>query len=345
VPKKVATKVPEPPRYGVGKNRALRHVLCEVWETRCYWCKRYKDYLDLQIDHILPRKATKKQRERLTTVFGLPDGFDVDAVYNLAPICADCNVEKRAKDLTTLPVVATRLDEARAAVDEVAIRYERLGKATRLGGALLTAASADLENPDVRATFEQAAPAIARRLSELDPRLLDFVRTNTVWVDLDDRLILLDTAFNESSRKAVGVLEDLVGVGQETWLVEPLTDLVHQLAGQMQDELGSIDDGEGSPVVGPPNLEVHRVTITAVSMTVAVGGDFTFEFAGDFEVSASASISRSSADGGELEDVQGDGEATGRFAFDLSWSPSSATVVEFDRVWVDDETNFETWLE
>src|SRR5680860_1081665 len=45
-----------------GNNKVLRHVLRQVWDRRCYWCRNFKDYLDLEIDHILPQNTGGLER-------------------------------------------------------------------------------------------------------------------------------------------------------------------------------------------------------------------------------------------------------------------------------------------
>src|SRR4051794_31695592 len=69
-----------------GVNAVLRHVLCEVWTLQCYWCRDFKKYLELQIDHIVPQKGSPEERKRLEKAFQLNADYDVNAVANLAPI-------------------------------------------------------------------------------------------------------------------------------------------------------------------------------------------------------------------------------------------------------------------
>lgn len=64
------------------------------------------DFVDIQIDHIVPRSLSKEQIAELLARLGIEDEFDVDDPYNLAPICARCNgpAGKSGRDLLHLPV-------------------------------------------------------------------------------------------------------------------------------------------------------------------------------------------------------------------------------------------------
>lgn len=142
-----------------GNNRVLRHVLRLSWDLRCYWCRNFKDYLDLEIDHILPRDSSDEERERLKREFKLAPDYDIHALYNLAPICSDCNKLEKGEELTEIPAFASRLKMAQGFADTVAKRVLSFRRASKLGEALLLAAEVDLADPDTRATFEEGAPA------------------------------------------------------------------------------------------------------------------------------------------------------------------------------------------
>lgn len=324
-------------------NGALRHVLQEVWRSRCYWCKRLKDYLDLEIDHIIPRETKPDQLRLMIEHIGLRDDFDVDAVDNLAPICGVCNGEKSDLDLTHVPLVVTQLAKAHALAPEVSRRWTRLHESARLGGALVTAANADLADPTVRAVFEENAPAIARRLAEIDPKLIDVVQPRVLMVEFEDRdlAIFVDVALPQSGSTITGILEGVSDQDLGASLIRPLGDLLDRVAVVMMAAMADLDDGVGTPDVGEPATAVHYVMLERVALS-ASSGDLTFTFDGHFEVSGSASVARSTADGSELEEVQGDALVIGAFAFDLVWSDGA---LGFDRVWLDvDPTQTDAWV-
>ena len=155
-------------------NRVLRHVLRNVWESRCYWCRKYKEYSDLEIDHILAQDSDEEERVRLKQAFNLCDEYDVHAGYNLAPICGECNKTKGSENLTQVPVVLNRLREAHKHAKTVSSRVRSSWKSSELGAALLLAAEVDFHDAGNRATFEEGAPAVMQRLSELGEDKADF---------------------------------------------------------------------------------------------------------------------------------------------------------------------------
>jgi 5-methylcytosine-specific restriction endonuclease McrA len=117
-------------RYRDGDNSVLRSVLYDVWNCKCYWCGRPKDYTDVQIDHIIPRGTNRRRLQQLIYDYGLPDTFDLHDVRNLAPICSLCNGPsgKGDKEPPRVPVVLDKLRRAEIlrpeVIDEVIPRAE-----------------------------------------------------------------------------------------------------------------------------------------------------------------------------------------------------------------------------
>lgn len=335
-------------RYKLGgNNRVLKHVLRQVWESRCYWCRNYKDYSALEIDHILPQDSDDAERARLKQTFGLPDDYDVHAVYNLAPICGDCNKDKGSEDLTHLPVVFSRLKKARQNAKTVSSRVSSFKKSSELGGALLIAAEANLGDADNRATFEEGAPAVVQRLAELGEEKADFLVFRPAEVETEEGTHLVRLALNERGRRAVAVLEDVAGGSLEEALSVPVADLLYRIANAAGGAFLSHDDGLGAPDIGPVSVEWPVIAIDRAVLNAVPPAHLEFEFAGEFEATADGWVARSSADGGELEYVQGDASVSGRFVFDLSWDPADPVgEFHFDQVWLDLDTfTADTWLD
>lgn len=156
-----------------GKNQLLRHFLCLAWDQQCYWCRQLKNYLDVQIDHILPKTVIDNERFRLRQALRLPDNYDVHAPYNLALICAACNSTKGSTDFTETGLVLSALQKAQKLAPEIARRVAAFPKASKLAGALLQAAEADLTDASTRETFVNGAAAVVQRLGELEGSLTD----------------------------------------------------------------------------------------------------------------------------------------------------------------------------
>lgn len=321
-----------------GNNRVLRHVLRQVWELRCYWCRNFKDYLDLEIDHILPQDSGEPERARLKRAFRLPAEYDIHALYNLAPICSDCNKLKKGEDLTEIPAVTSKLRLAQRYADVVAKRVLSFGSTSRLGEALLLAAEVDLTDADTRTTFEEGAPAILHRLAELGKGKADYYIHREVTVEIGDNWHSIFVSLNEQGRAAVEVLENIVGGTLEVVLKDPIENLFCQAENATADAFREHDEGMGTPDVGTVDIDWPTTSISTVRYSAVGPGQIEFEFEGSLEASATAPIARSSADGDGLEDVQGDAAITCGFEFDLGWAldEHGAGTFFFDEVQLED---------
>lgn len=320
-----------------GGNEVLTHVLRQVWNLQCYWCEKFKDYLDLEIDHILPKSATDAERNRFREALGLPENYDVHSAYNLAPICGHCNRRKGQTDLTTKGLVLTHLNKARKLAPTVSRHVQTFGRATKLGEALLFAAEVDLTKEDTRATFEAGAPAIVQRLAELGEGKAEYVTHREVTVATPDDEHTFFVSLNEHGRAAVQVLEQVVGAPLGDALATPIADLFHRGEAAVADEYRAREDRAGEPAVGSvaiqwPALLVHRVAYTA-----SAPAQIEFEFEGTLDGLATASVSRPSWDGSDLDDAQEDAIFSCRFKFDLNWDPGDGPGnLFFDQVWLEE---------
>lgn len=328
-----------------GNNRVLRHVLRLVWEQQCYWCRNFKDYLDLEIDHILPRTAGAAERERLRKDLGLPADYDVQLPYNLAPICGACNGEKSDADLTEKPSVLTALRKAARRAPEVARRVQSFGKTSKLAGALLEAVEADLDDAKSREAFEEGAPAIVQRLAELGEGKADYASFRYEDVEVDDESHRVVVRLNEAGRAAMTILESVAGGRLQDTLRAPIADLFRQVETATAGALEDHDEGLGAPSVETVAIDWPEITVSAVRFEGAPPAQLEFDFEGRFEATLTGSVARSTADGGELEYVQGDASVTTGFKFGLSWEPGDpAGALYFDQIWLEG-FHADTWVD
>jgi hypothetical protein len=319
-----------------GDNRLLRHVLCLVWGQQCYWCRLFKDFLDLQIDHILPKTSGEGERLRLKQMCGLPDDYDVHAPYNLAPICGACNRMKSDDDLTENGLVLSTLRKASTLAPRVTRQVVAFGNPSKLAGALLEAAVADLSDASTRKTFEQGTPAVVQRLAELGEGKADFFVFRTEDVEVGDELQRIGLRLNERGRGAVVVLDSVAGGRLKEALNVPLTDLLNRVASAAKHEFER-SESMGKPSVAAVSISWSEITIDRIEFESTPPAQLEFEFAGNFEAAGFTMIARDNLLGGELECVQGDATVGGRFTFGLSWTPNDpAGQFEFDEVLLED---------
>lgn len=319
-----------------GDNRLLRHVLRLVWGQQCYWCRQFKDFLDLEIDHILPSTSGEGARLRLKQMFGLRDDYDVHALSNLAPICGACNKMKSNDDLTEKGVVLSALRKASTLAPEVTRRVVAFGNPSKLAGALLEAALADLSDTSTRETFEQGATAVVQRLAELGEGKADFFVFRTEEVEVGDELQWIGLRLNERGRGAVAVLSSVAGGRLAEALSAPLSDLLNRVASEATYAFER-SERMGAPHVGEVSIIWSEITIDLIEFESTPPAQLEFEFAGKFEAEGSTTIARDNMLGGELECVQGDSTVGGRFTFGFSWTPNDPVgQFEFDEVLLED---------
>jgi Protein of unknown function (DUF1524) len=319
-----------------GDNQVLRHVLRLVWDQQCYWCRQFKDFLELEIDHILPSTSEEDARLRLKQTFGLRDDYDVHALYNLAPICGACNRTKSNVDLTEKGLVLSILRKARMLVPEVTRRVVAFRNPSKLAGALLEAAVADLSDTSTRETFEQGAPAVVQKLAELGEGKADFFVFRTEEVEVGDELQRIGLRLNERGRGAVAVLGSVAGGRLEEALSAPLSDLLNRVASEATYAFERSED-MGRPGVAEVSIIWSEITIDRFEFESTPPAQLKFEFAGKFEAEGSTTIARDNMLGGERECVQGDATVGGRFTFGFSRTPNDPVgQFEFDEVLLED---------
>lgn len=319
-----------------GDNRRLRHVLCLLWEQQCHSCREFKGYLDLQIDHILPKTAGKGELLHLKGMLDLHDDYDVHAPYNLAPICGACNQSKGNRDFTATLVVKLTLVKAARLASSVARQVSAFGNPSKLGTALLEATVADLGDIETRETFEHFVPAVVQRLAELGEGKADFFTFRTEEVEVDDELWRIGLRLNEHGRGAVAALEKIAGGRLAKALGAPLSALLKRVSSEATDEFEN-SERMGAPDVEAVSINWSEITIDRIELESTPPAHLEFEFAGRFEAAGGTTIARDSPLNGELEYVQGDVTMAGRFAFNLSWTPDDPVgQFEFDEVFLED---------
>ena len=94
----------------------LRFALWQAWGMKCYWCDVPTAYLEVEIDHIVPKGLTQGDLQRVLTDYGLPADFDLHDPKNLAPICDPCNGRGR-KGSNSYARAAVVLDHLRKAAN------------------------------------------------------------------------------------------------------------------------------------------------------------------------------------------------------------------------------------
>ncbi len=331
-------------RYGGKDSDVLRSVLHSLYKSRCYWCGRLKDFADIEADHIIPKTLKGPALEQTLKQFGLPPGFDLNDVANLAPICGHCNgpAGKGSQNLTDLPVVATHLRKAQRHRPDALRRVREFANRRELAAAFVTLNAADLEDEETRDFFKEYMPSIVRKLAATGDHLVDFALYRIAEIEVGGgELLEAAIELEHSSKRAVQLLETLGGLPVQAVVGAPIADLWGQIRDRVQSALEDTDDEEvwGPTNAGPPVAHYFRVDVTAVEW-LRSEGRFEFTFLGEFESHLAASLVRDNPYGWEtgVIDVQGDAAVEGTFSFIVTWEADGTGELPYS-----DEATIESW--
>ncbi|WP_160112701.1 HNH endonuclease [Mycobacterium sp. 3519A] len=314
-----------------GDNGILKLALFDAYRTRCYWCgKPQSDYAAVQIDHIVP-SSTKQDDLAKWLPPDRVEGYDLDAPYNLAPICAPCNLKKSNHDVSGFPVVATALHTALAKQEDVIRRAEFFEGPTAIAKFLKTIAAMDFDKSENISMFQEHMTPLVRRLAAIDPaKAHDFDELRTVWVGdpAEGTQQQVSVTLDVRDRRSVVVLEDVCQLTLDDALQQPVSRLRETIVEEAVSALESHEfkdrneDVTVDEVDGDIDINIDKVGVERH------GEVFSFTFGGEFDAVLSGSAVVASADGGSTESLQGDVFANGRFSLTGSWTMGDPECIE-----------------
>lgn len=325
-----------------GERRLLRFSLWQAWGMKCYWCDTPKSYLEVEIDHIVPKGLSEDDFQEALSHYGLHADFDLHDPENLAPICASCNGpgRKGSHSYGGAAVVLDHLRKAaehRGAVIRTVVNFRKGGDVAK---ALLELASSDTDSSEVRALFLEYFPAVASTAASIDPRLLDRPTYRELNIDCGFPVRLdLDHRFT----RELWLLEVVLDCDLETALEAPLADLMRQLATEMEGKLQR--QSEFEPVdVGEPVPYAFDVRLTQIELPrKEMSSEFEVELVLAFDGGLTSSATRYSDDGGERLELQGEAAVSGTALVSGTWLPDDG--FEFSEDVSIEQLTIEAWLE
>lgn len=98
-----------------------KHAIWLAHDCKCIWCGILLLSDDKEIDHIIPEKVKPKILEKLKSIYGLPNDFEVTQNRNLAPACRKCNIDKsnRTKEAQLSEGLMWKLEIAASKVSKI----------------------------------------------------------------------------------------------------------------------------------------------------------------------------------------------------------------------------------
>ena len=319
-------------RYRKGAdNSVLKLALYDEYRTRCYSCGvPQSDYAAVQIDHIVPETTSPADIGKWVPASRV-QGYDLDAPYNLAPICPPCNLKKLNRDLSGFPVLASALHRAWSKQSAVIRRAKFFQGPTTIAKFLKTIATMDFDDPDSKAVFEEHMPALVRRLAAINPsKAHDFDELRTVWIGDPTRGTQepVSVTLGFSARASVTILENVCRVSLDDALQQPMMELRDAVIDRAHGVLNAYEfqDRNEEADVSTPDGDVD---IHVDELRVSIDGTyFWFTFSGQLDASLSAFLAVASVDAETTDYIQGDVFVNGRFSVGAGWEFEDTECVE-----------------
>lgn len=308
-------------------NGILRAALFDAWDRRCYFCRRWYDVAVMEIDHLIPqsfRHNPKRLKEKLLECLpaGLVDlPFDIDAPHNLAPICRECNNDKRDESFEGSMRFTRILEKARKREPKVQKLFQAFEDKHDLAKALLTVSVAEVSEPEAKETLMEFGSLMVNRLRMVAPDVLETPSDYPLDDPDADEMHHLIVTLNEAGRRARVILEDVYSCDFDDSIRYPVRAVVAAINDQLVSSMSSylFSGSEPDPDIGDPTGRV------AVEVT-----DVVYESAEEFRLSGRFEADGSSLAGIHANTDSGTGwvqvDATAAGTFSLYFAPDDEDV-------------------
>lgn len=118
------------------KNVALRYAILFEHKFMCVYCRDRLSLKTLELDHIISKDIHNKHKlSEYIALFDLPNNFNIDSVYNLAPSCAPCNNNKKEEpfEFGITSIVLRKISDK---IDKVEKTYYKINESQQLDKAI-----------------------------------------------------------------------------------------------------------------------------------------------------------------------------------------------------------------
>jgi 5-methylcytosine-specific restriction endonuclease McrA len=251
--------------YG-SDNAALRSTLYGMYSRRCYRCTEVKNFVEIEIDHIVPRTTSDAEFSRIGDEYDLGENFRRHDPSNLAPICRRCN---SLKSNQSFGETLHELDHLRLAVkrrQEVIQKVNKFFARDGLAQALVKATISDPDDAATRETLELFAPAFVQKIAEIDEALIEYktieYRDSSLGVDgLQLRSIL-----TKQDRSVAKVLQEVFEIDLWSVVEHNLKELIDEVKEHLDSH--AISELEKTNPYFPEHLDPARI----VHLSLEVSG-------------------------------------------------------------------------
>lgn len=281
----------------------------------------------MEIDHLIPRSYRHNPERLERTLYeclpaelvGVP--FDIDAPHNLAPICRDCNNDKRDDSFEGSMKFTRLLEKARKRESEVDRLFRAFEDKHDLAKALLTVTVAEVADPKAKETLMEFGSLMVNRLRMVAPEVLETPSDYPLDDPSADRMHHVIVTLNEAGRRARVILEDVYGCDFDEALRYPVRAVVSAINDGLRSSMHSYLFQGGEP---DADIEVPSGRVLVEVTELAYSSSEEFRLGGRFEADgASDAAIHANTDSGTGW-VQVDATAAG--TFDLYFAPDDEGV-------------------
>lgn len=263
--------------YG-GDNLVLRSVLYGLYSQRCYRCREPKNFVDIEIDHIVPKNTNEDEFARIRGEYGLVEEFGRHDPSNLAPICPPCNKLKSGRSFNGSHHESDLLHSAGDRRHKVIAEVEKFGSVDSLARALVKATVSDPSDAKTKETLVMYAPAFVQKIASVDEGLVRVIKVGHQEAAIGGNVIQLRFALPQDHRVLVEVLANTFGVSLWDAMAKNLGQLVEQIMSELDTYvLGELEKQDpyfpeqpGPAHVAHIGLEVNAVTLNRTDKGLVV---------------------------------------------------------------------------
>lgn len=225
-------KLAEKWQYGSG-NVALRSVLYAIYNRRCYRCEELRNFVEIEIDHIVPRSTNDDEFDRIREEYVLVTDFSRDDPSNLAPICSGCNKTKSGRPFSRTLHELDRLRRAGERRQKVIDEVEKFFSLDSLARALVKATVSNPNDAKTRATLVMYAPAFVQKIASVDEALVRFTKVDYQQTFIDGTTVHLRSTLSQEHLVVVSMLTTIFRASLWDLMKDKLDELVEVMKAEL----------------------------------------------------------------------------------------------------------------
>lgn len=261
-------------QYGSG-NVALRAVLYAIYSRRCYRCEELRNFVEIEIDHIVPKNTNDDEFARIREEYLLGKDFSRNDPSNLAPICSGCNKTKSGLPFSRTLHELDRLRRAGERRPKVITEVEKFFSVDSLARALVKATVSNPDDATTKETLVMYAPAFVQKIASVDEALIRFTKVDHQETVIGGTTVRLRSTLSQEDRVVVEILAKTFHASLWDVVKNKLDELIEQIKAELDayalEELEK-EDPYFPEHPGPAHIAHIGLEVSAVMLSRAAEG-------------------------------------------------------------------------